>query len=285
MSAINSTMLVRLKLTSSSFKKMDRKATDEFLDTKAAGQEAGKFTKQLLPSEAIKPVDKMIGAIRTANKNQTLPFDDTSWRILTTEHWHDHNKMMNALGTELESTVEEFIKTYDYWKERAKVMLNGMYSEADYMTHDEIRDTYRMEVKYRDVPRGSNFLVDMSDDNTKAIRQSIEQDTNQKLAAAQKDLWMQMLEVTSHFAAVMGDKDKKFRNSTMENIKRVTELVPKINITGDAELNKLAADINHTLLSYDPDQLRQNPTARGAAAQAGKDRVDAIQSAMAGVFV
>ncbi len=291
-------MLVHLKLKQCSFEKMDKRVTEEVLDSHAAGAEAGTFVKKLIPKEAKKPVENIIGVIRGASKAQTLPFDDTHWRILTTSNFHNYNEVMNYHGQELERRVNAFCDGYDYWKERAKVMLNGMYNEADYHSREEIKEGYRMSINFREVPKHGNFLMDLADETNEALKKSIQDDTERKFIEGQKELWQRVLNVTSAFTEAMSKEAREcktpkgdieyrapyFKNSIAENIREVTELVPRLNLTGDSELNKLAADINQTLLACSPQELRDNPAKRTAAAQAGKDKVDAIQAAMAGVF-
>ena len=298
MTPIDSTMLVRLKLRQCSFEKMDRKVTKDVLDREAAGKDAGKFTKRLIPTAAIRPVNTAIGHLRTANKSQTLPFDDSHWRLLTTANWDNHNRVMNDLGMKLVAEVENLLNHYPRWKASAQQMLNGMYKEEDYPTPDEIREMFKMEVKYREVPRGSNFLVDMNDDRTKAIRESIEQETADKFASAQKELWDKMLETVSHFTEMVGAGDREhknkdgkieyrtpvFKNSVVENLAEIADLAPRLNLTGDRQLNELATAISAELLEYTPEQLRQSSAARNQVAEKGKAKVDAITKAMEGVF-
>ena len=293
------TMLVHLKLSSCGFTKVDHEATGDILEQHSAGNNAGKFTKHLLPQEAIKPVNTIVNLIRTVNKQQTLPFDDSHWRLLTTDNYIGYLKVINELIVKLREQVEVLIDQFGHHKERAKSMLGGMYKETDYPTPDEIRGKYRIETDFRNVPSAGNFLVNLSDEHLADIQNRIEESTKAKLADAQKDLWRQLLEVTKHFADTMAkdereikDKDGKvtgyraplFKDTTLTNITRVTELVPKLNVTNDPELDQLAADINTALNGYSPVQLRQSSTTRAGAAAKGKAAVDRITKAMEGAY-
>lgn len=293
------TMLVHLQLSSCGFTKVDLDATSDILEQHSAGDNAGKFTKHLLPEEAIKPVNTVVSLIRKVSKQQTLPFDDSHWRLLTTDNYMGYLKVINELIVKLREAVEVLIVNLDHHKERAKSMLGGMYKETDYKTPDEIRAKYSIKTNFRDVPSAGNFLVALNDEHLADIQKRIEEGTKTKLAAAQKDLWRQLLEVTKHFADTMAKDEREiknrdgkvtgyrspiFKDTTLSNITRVVELVPKLNVTNDPELDQLAADINTALNGYSSVQLRQSSATRADAAAKGKEAVDRITKAMEGAY-
>lgn len=76
---------------------------------------------------------------------------------------------------------------------------------------------------------------------------------------------------------------KTFHNTLIDNIREVVEILPKLNITNDPELEKLRQRVDKVLCQYDPGELK--PTSKSfdpkKRKQAKRD-ADAILKAMAG---
>jgi Asp-tRNA(Asn)/Glu-tRNA(Gln) amidotransferase C subunit len=64
----------------------------------------------------------------------------------------------------------------------------------------------------------------------------------------------------------LSKEDNKFKNSLVNNINELCDLLPKLNITNDPELQTSVAEIKIKLTAYDPQTLREDKTARSETA-------------------
>ncbi len=64
----------------------------------------------------------------------------------------------------------------------------------------------------------------------------------------------------------LSDPDNKFKNSLVENIKDLCELLPKLNITHDPELDAVVNEIQSKLTMNYPQTLRDNDVIRNKTA-------------------
>lgn len=293
MKAKDRSMLVRLRVSSWSGKKLDKRVTNEVITERGAAAGTGQFQKALLPGEALIPCNKAVSLLREIHKNQSLPYDDTHWRILPTENYWQYMDTVNSQIKGLEGSVERLISSYEYFKEQAKAQLNGMYNEADYPDPEEIRSRFAVDMEFRPVPDGGNFVLDLSDEIVSAIQDDVRKRTETRMSEAQGDVWRRLLEVTRHFSNVMAserkDKDGNpkppiFRDTTVTNLREIVDLAPRLNIAGDPELDRLASEVKQSLSGYDPKDLRENSSTREEAARKAETAVSAIYSAMEGAY-
>tara|TARA_R100000808_G_scaffold2016_3_gene8546 strand:+ start:5175 stop:6011 length:837 start_codon:yes stop_codon:yes gene_type:complete len=278
-------MLTRINIKMCSFRKLDKKVTDDVILKHCAGVDAGRFNKLLIPKEYIAPVQKAESALRSVFYEETLPYDDSGYRVLPTENFLPFTQKINKRTEDFNDAADTLATGYQDAREEGRRMLNGMFKESDYPnTAEEVRNKFSAKVDFRDLPKGGNFMVDLGDEHVDSIREEIEARTNEGLAEAQKDIWRRLLEVTSHFASVMGDGGKVFRNSTVDNVLKICELAPRMNLSGDPELDELASQILSDVSNQSPDSLRKSKWHRGQVAERAKEHVRKIESAMEGAL-
>ncbi len=278
-------MLVRLRVSSWSGEKLDRKVTNDILIKQAMGNDAGRFNKKLLLPAALRPASQAVRALRDVHTTETLPYDDSHWRMLTTENYFEYIKVTNQAANHLEAMVEQLISGYDRHKQHAREkLLHDMYNEGDYPSPHQIRERFAVDMEFRPVPDHGNFMVDLADDAVESLKGDMEKRAGERLAEAQSDLWRRLLEVTSHFANVMGDEEKRFKDTTVHNVRKIADLVPRLNLNQDPDLDRIANSILSNLNGLNPGQLRENGTVRKEAASQAAAAVDDIQRVMAGAL-
>jgi hypothetical protein len=62
-------------------------------------------------------------------------------------------------------------------------------------------------------------------------------------------------------------KVNPFRDSAVNNIQELVDLLPALNVTGDTSLTKVTNDIKERLLAGSPQELREDPMLRKTVAK------------------
>jgi len=75
--------------------------------------------------------------------------------------------------------------------------------------------------------------------------------------------------MTEFNAAQDGNKPRLY-DSMITNIVEIVDVLPKLNIAGDTELDRMASEIRKSLV-LDPQELRKSETMRSDAAKAAAD--------------
>ena len=75
-----------------------------------------------------------------------------------------------------------------------------------------------------------------------------------------------------------------FRDSVVTNLVKLVDVLPKLNVTGDPELERLASEVRAALL-VDPQELRKSESIRSETAKAATAICDRMMVYMAGYSV
>ena len=162
--------------------------------------------------------------------------------------------------------VENFIKAYPALKDEAQHRLNNMFNEEDYPDLGTLRTKYSFSTQVSRVPVADDFRVNLNDDEIESIKASIEKQVQESTKSAMHDLWTRLFGVVQHMAERLSKEDNKFKNSLVNNINELCDLLPKLNITNNPELTKSVQEIESKLTAYDPQTLREDKTARNETA-------------------
>jgi hypothetical protein len=94
----------------------------------------------------------------------------------------------------------------------------------------------------------------------------LEKRLSERMGEATRDLFVRLNKVVGEFAEAMGSEGKRFWDSKVEHIVEVVNLLPKLNISDDPELEKLRKETKRKLCALDPQNLREDSDARSKAA-------------------
>jgi hypothetical protein len=84
-------------------------------------------------------------------------------------------------------------------------------------------------------------------------------------AAAMGDLYKRLAQTVAHMATTLANPDKVFRDSMVDNLTELADLIPALNFKKDPELAELA-EIARGKLVIDPETLRKDLIVRGQIA-------------------
>ena len=170
-----------------------------------------------------------------------------------------------------ENAVEEFIAEYPALVEKARIDLNSLFSQADYPDQRSLRSKFRFNANVSPVPDGDDFRVSLTDDEVGRIKSDIESRVKNSVAEAMKDAWGRLLWVIQNTIDRLSKADAVFRNSLIDNMARLCDILPKLNLTDDPKLTQIIKEIRETLVPLDPDELRNDKKARKAATAKAED--------------
>lgn len=270
-------MLVRLEISQWTARKHDKRAT-ETVETHYGAHNAGRFNKVLIAEEAIKAVAKTANAARTFHYENTLPWTDEGYRILPAKNFTSYSAKMRELHADFDKSVEELAANYNVLVEDARQRLNGLFNPADYPR--DIRSRFGFGTSITPIPTADDFRVPLNSEVLQEIQQELEARLQQATQEAHQDLYRRLATVIGHVADRLGDKEAIFRDSLIDNVRELCELLPRLDIVGDPDLQRIRAEAERKLLKHSPQELRESPAARR---QTAKD-ASAILNALEGFY-
>jgi hypothetical protein len=95
-----------------------------------------------------------------------------------------------------------------------------------------------------------------------------------------KDAWERLAETVSHMHARLAEPGAIFRDSLVNNTRELVDVLARLNVTGDVQLEAFRSQVSMELCAIDAQGLRDDPNARQDVAT----KAQAIMDAMAGFY-
>ncbi len=254
-----SSLIVSLSMSQWSARKLDKKITEEVRDQHSAAQDAGRYNKLLVSKQHMEDVQKAVSSARTFHYENTLPWGDNNERLLPAKNYFEYVTEIAKLKRDFEYAVEGFIQNYDTVIQEARVRLNGMFREADYPSRADIVDKFGFKTTFMPVPE-NDFRLELSQDEIDKLKGDVEVEIGNRLRDAVSDIWTRIKEQLTHMKVKLRDDKAIFRDSLFENLKELVQLLPKLNVTDDPNLNLVCTEMAGILTS--PEAVRANPDLR-----------------------
>ena len=228
----------------------------------------------LLPKEALAEIQKIVSEARQEHYFMTLPWDDNGYRVLPAAAYMEHTEKMRELSNRFTPAVEALGQQFGQLVEDAKLRLGGLFRPADYPAPDELSSKFSFETKVMPLPDAGDFRVSLGDEEKERIKRQITTAVEASLQVASRDLWLRLYEAVTHLAErlqayqVTEERvEHPFRDSVVTNLVKLVDILPKLNVTADLELERLAAQVRASLL-VDPQELRKSESVRTETAKA-----------------
>lgn len=252
-------LLVQLRIGQWSGVRQDQKARQTVENTHKTDLKVGNYQKQLLPgSKELIAVRNTAQNIRQFVDRETLPWYADGTRILSSMHYMEFAAEFGKKKAEFEDAVNKFLNNYDALKDLAKVKLGDLYNEMEYPSVDALRYSFTCDVNYLPVPDVGDFRVEISE----AEKERFVNTMKEVESEARVEVYNRLKDVISKAAEKLQDPEAIFRDSLINNINDMLNLVPALNVTEDAELERVRNEVYQFTSKISPDICREVKTVR-----------------------
>jgi hypothetical protein len=173
----------------------------------------------------------------------------------------------------------------------AKVRLGGLFRAEDYPSVAELRAKFSMETRLLPLPDAGDFRVTLGDEEKNRIKRQIAEAVEASLQVGSRELWQRLYESVKRlvdrlaaYKATDAGVEHPFRDSVVTNLVKLVDILPKLNVTSDPELERMTEEVRSALL-VDPQRLRDSETVRSETARAASGIVDRMTVSMSGYGV
>lgn len=270
-------MIVRLSISRWTARKFDRSVTREVAKNYGTSEESGRFNKKLIAKEALQSIERAANRARTFHYEQTLPWDDFGGRILPSKNFMEYSKGIRGFRIEFENSVKDFLKGYPEYRESAKKRLSKMFNPLDYPSSYEIGRKFGFGTSIEPVPHSDDFRVSLNKKEQSRIEKELTSNIEHRLKAANEDLFRRLSEVVKRFVDSLSDPETVFRSSLVENAEKLVELLPRLNVSDDKDIEKLRKEVSGKLIVHTPEDLRKDKGLRGQAVKDAKAILSKLQ--------
>jgi hypothetical protein len=282
----NSALLVSLSIGQPKLTRSDREATTDVCFSNQAAAGAAKVVKNLFDPADYKPITQLIGQIRTVHYARTLPWLDSGARILSNAGFLAYTQEVSKYRAEFDKLTAAFCADYSDKLDRAKAVLGSLYRAADYPSVEEVRSRFTFDVNFSPIPQGSDFRVEGIEEAQKALIQA-ELDKRQVEATekAMEDVADRIREAVGNLAGKLTETRKAkdgstapaiFRDSLVDNVIELVDLLPTLNLTGDPEITRIGIELKKKLKGITAESLRSSDSLRAKTAREAQSIVDKL---------
>jgi hypothetical protein len=270
-------MLVALSVSVWSARKHDARISDKVAAEHGADRSMGRYAKHLLPREVLSAVNAANTALREHHNLNTLAWGDDGTRILPAANYLGYQAQQQTLEDSFGRAVRDFVSSYQSYVETARSALNGLFNPGDYPPPGRIGQKFAVRRHFMPVAEPDDFRVRLGDAQVAWIRAEIEARNADLVAKANHDLFQRVQDVTTRLVERLsafevdpanGSRVHPFRDSLIENVRALLEIMPRLNITGDARIEQLRQDLAGTVACHEPERLRADPALRATVVNA-----------------
>lgn len=271
-------------------RKYDREVSEEVAQQKAASRNSGRYNKNLLPegADSLKAVQQKAGHIRNEHYRRTLPLYD-GVQAIRAEGYFDYAAWWNQQEAEYKALIDSFVAEYPALMARASKALGDMWRAEDYPSQYEVAGKFGVDINVFPLPAGTQFealVSTLGQEVVDGLATNLQEQQQRMIRDAMTEAWQRLYEVVRKMqekcAVPVGEKGSVFRDSMLENLLQVVDVMPVLNLTDDRALDDIVQRVKQELAPYTLEGLRNVPDARQAAADKAAEIMRTMGAYMGG---
>ena len=281
-------MLVSLRIAAWSGRLYDRQASNHVAVHHDASASAGRYNKRLLPKAAFAALTATMSSTRSCHYENSLPWDDQGSRLLTVANYERYTELLDGLRERMVRERARFIEDYDDNIDQARLDLGRLFRIEDYSSKEALQGKFGIRYRIVPVPDADHFMAKLASNDTERVKRDIERQVQEQLHDAVGDLYRRMGEAVERVSERLCEDDQGkplvFRDTMIENIRGLVDVVPRLNIFGDDQLARLCEQVKDRIAHADPDTLRPSRSFNPSVRRQVKRDADALIEQFAGYF-
>lgn len=283
-SIASSAVLIDLSISVWTGRKLDRKASDTITTQSNAAKGVANVSKKLLGDCAeLDAVQKFAANARNSHYSMTLPWSDLGMRLcptaryLGTSNRDGYEAVMTELQTEFFRLVNVFLDAYDWEIQNAQLKLGDLFNADEYPTRDSLSTKFKFRFVAVPVPTSGDWRLDIGNEAMSVMQEQYDKFYNDQLQSAMGDVWQRAHAALSKMSERLDYADdttkKIFRDTLVENVHDIVELMSTCNITNDPAMAEAQRRLSQALEGVTPDALREDAYLRAQT----KRQVDEVK--------
>jgi hypothetical protein len=287
---MHSLLLYSLYAPAWTARKLDKKITAEIKEQHNVDSDvdAGNFNKFLLPDfKELAACKSFIGKTRQEFYLRTAPWgEQRGARVGKAE---EHMEMLSWFGDRVEDfkpLKREMLATYAEHVALAEFKLNEMYDPMDYPSVEKVDAKFQLRMSAVPLPNINDvrLLQEIPPHIRADIEASITADIQNSITATLTHGFQSLYKPIAHMADVLHKykegEVKRLFDSVVENVRTMSEMAHKLNISRDPTLEAFAIDAGNLVDQLTAKDLRDSEGMQAIVGQKARELADRIAQFM-----
>jgi hypothetical protein len=280
----SSAILVELSISVWTARRLDKTASRAVTATNNAASGVANVNKKLLGDCAeLDAVQKFAANARNIHYSMSMPWSDMGMRLVPTAvYLNKYSKTMSELEQEFYRLVNIFLDAYQWEIGQSQVKLGDLFNPDEYPSTDAVRNKFRFQLHEMPVPDVGDFRLDIGNEAMTALADKYKNYYTTQLNNAMGDLWQRthtaLTKMSERLDYADGQTKKVFRDSLVDNVVEMVELLDACNITNDTQMSAMKNRLEDTLRGVTPEALREDGYLRATTKRAVDDIIKALPS-------
>ncbi len=245
----------------------DREVSEEVARNHAvSAKRAGHYRKHCIDVKAAEyvAVTQAATALRAVHAKFTLPWADGGARILPAGAFLDYRDAVAQGRDVFNDAVRDFETAWPRLVAEARWTLNGLWRAEDYPAHPG--DLFGVRTALFPFPDVADFRVSMGASERAAVRAEMQATLQESVGAAMREPFERLQAHVARMAERLSDPKAVFRDSLVEGLVELCDVLPRLNITGDARLEEAVAKARDMVAGICAQDLRDDAATRAHVA-------------------
>ena len=276
MSLTSKAMLCDLSISAFSNTRKDKRATESTARQEGADLDAVSVSKNILPPATLKPFTSLIQKIRSDTfYKMTLPWGENGGpRICPSRIYSElesaliqgRNDLQALVSTKLAPSLPSLLADVPR-------RLGAMYDPRQVPTEQTILSSFSISWEFMPIPESGDFRVEIAESEVQRLAADYQHAKMKREQLATRDIWERACAAISHLAERLAARDESeagpegtrkspIRESTLDKLLELSDLIPRLNVLEDPAVDLLASDMRTKLCKYSAYQLKELPSAR-----------------------
>ena len=264
-------MLVNFQISGWTGRVKDKAVSREITVSKKAEQDSGAWWTYLVPRSVLKELENSRNKARNMHYALTLPWQDGGCRILPSAMFLDYTKAIREVTEDYDRVVQNFLNIYPTLVAESKKRLGDLAINKTYPSVESISNKFKCHQSIFPLPDVKDFRVDLSEDDADTIRKQVEDSITATTQKAMQSVWDKFTDLVDKIESTLKQPKKVFRDTLISNLSDFCELLPKMNLTDDDNLETIRKEVVDKLADLKPNDLRESKKDRTAAVKAAKE--------------
>jgi hypothetical protein len=270
--------------------KSDRVATDGAANLFSTTANWVFASKRLVDPEVLRELRSILGKARNFLRGDSPgpadgkfipgglpPWDSKGWYILPNVLNEQVTRNLGQFESDFNDAVDRLRAVLPTAIDEARAENPKLFKDSDYGSVDDIIAHYTFAIDRTLVPDAGDVRVDASKEFVDHLKGQIEAKSTKKLNEVASHAVRTVVDVATHLAEALEgyDSEKKgkspFRDSTVDKVRDLIGIIPALNVTGDAKLDKARQDLLAVVGNKSAKEFREDDEVREDAAAKARE--------------